>query len=374
MASRRGGRRVVNGRLVDVDKETFVLSVPRLIFFALLGAFLWTTNPANAPYTVHASLGLEHPYARPTVKGGRVTHRQVIDAARITNFGLFSTRRLDTQVQVSLGGVTWTCSTSSETYRGAIDHHSKPETVVCHLVRQYLCHGKPLVVDPKDRPYTTHRILLWTASGIAVLNLAAVSGTLRIKGLNGLLNILVYDPYDAPIGSVIDYIVESNWFLVPVYQRMDELIRLQSKASYFRVFDTDRANYVWSVAAFWISAMLCVNIVRLCFARLPRRTSLDVTVALAIGYLRGASWHQAMDQWAPALADWLFPSAAADITTTGLTWMIFLASAAVSGNPFPAMMAWFGANTVGFHLGQYQFRHQIVVHHVKSFWKSLLFR
>lgn len=351
-------RRVdANGRLVRPSFAHLEVSYRRLAAVVLIAAILVQTNPANHNTQEH----LFYPYARVT-----------------TNFWFFSTIKLPNGVRLMALGRSFDCPVAASQAVGAsamvVETPPNPfSQFVCPVLRDILCHGRPLVWYPTNRAYTAHRILVWTYLLLATVcyvirNLQSVltSG----QGIvSSFFSLLLPDSSSSVLGYTLSFLYVASTILHSTWERLDQLVLVQHANSFFRPTLNDDWNYLFAVCFFWIYTTLIVHFTKHVVPT-GRQQQHGLLVAVALGYLRG-SFGPAYGRGQGRSSVLLLPSWS--VSTMSLTWtlILLLGTTTPSSNLVVTIVPWIAANTMGALLGDYQFQNQDLSQLANAVWKGL---
>jgi hypothetical protein len=341
-------RVVVNGRLVE--SATVELRVHWSRFFALFwsSCILWFSNPYNNP-DVHMD---------GTTFAGPHNHW--------TNYGLFSVRdrRRGDGFTVYALGQDFTCYYDYE---------------ICRTLKDVFCHERPLLFDSKNWSYTAHHLLMFVY---------VLMGCLR--WCSNLDDLVHQDTYGACLLSLFvprwTSWFEARWFLFPAWERMGVLVPRQQSQTAFRLFESDGANYAWSVTFFYLVSALCLYLANGNRWATLRRTMPPPTTtnpsllhpssclnAVALGFVRGSlaqTVSSSYYQLASNRGRLRFPPFPVQMSSLSATWTLLAVQVAAGG--IPALLPWWSAHMVGTVMGTYQFQNQELVKMVDSLWTGLI--
>jgi hypothetical protein len=274
-----------------------------------------------------------------------------------TNFGFFSVNERATRVEIHALGNKIHCRFGDETFGE-----------FCQALQADLCHQKPLFWDPHDRPYTTHRLFTWSlvAAGVIAYSMkdpkALLSGNVLVDSF--LTIWFSSDLSSSPLLSTLGAIWQSNFFLYPVWIRLDTLVPIQHPNSWFRVVDDhdqNDLNYALSLLFLLLVAAGANAVTHMITKRFLLR-GVESVVAVALGYYRGS-----LSNVSAATAITFPVLSSLSVNLTALHWTALLTM--LMRMDF-SVFSWLGANIVGAFMGEYQYQNQFTLALARQAWRS----
>jgi hypothetical protein len=313
---RRQQQHVVNGRLVAGSGW----DPKRCLGVAAVCLSLWFSNPANTSY--YADMSDDW----------------------ITNYGFFSVLEYGDRIAFSILTFPVNCRFSN-----------RPQDDVCTALRDILAHQKPLLWDPDDRAHTVHRFF------VAFLLLGALVAACRRPSsrlstdhrLNAFLSMWVHTP-QRPLMGLLWCLLTANVLLAPIWKVLCDIVPLQDKSSWFRLFSPTYplADIVVSVLAIVLLAV-GVNAAGNYWTNGLYLLRFEGILAVALGYYRGILGSAPFSlSLLHTVLPYIVP---ASVSVNAMTWTLLVACATQESPT--AAAAFFLANLAGAHLGQYQYRH-----------------
>jgi len=311
---------MVGGRLVQ-DSSTWSMS--RLYFALLLIGGLVLTNPAISPRG-HAGL--------------------------LTNYGVFAMIDHGSKLTMSVASFEMYCYYSDHGISGALI-----EPPLCLYLRNNLAHGKPLLWDEYDAPYTIHRLFIALC---VLMNVVMFLRSYQLTGNVGLDAYLVLWTTGSRNTCLIILwvILEANCVLYLVWEVLVETVEQQSQGSIFFVFEDRLLNSVLTSTVLIFAAVFINACSR--FVTGHYLLQFDGILATVLGYCRAVTGNQSRSLVNLSLLSVLpIPMAPVSMSVKSVTWTLLLITF-VQRSPFAAA-ACFGCNALGALVGEYQYQHQV---------------
>jgi hypothetical protein len=380
--SSRGGATVVNGCIIygpSTKRTTF--SWLRWIVVTSLLLYLHGTNPENFSSTNPKYL---HPKQRAKLKQAPKSRSQVTlerfmswgneikswtqipfsksstlsshERRRTTNFWFFHVQENSSKgVVVAIGGFDLHCNYSDEEY-------PLIGISICqNVIQQYMTHRKPLMYNPNDYAYTSHRIFAFILIVSSLYSFCYTSPIIIQTGytiLDSVATFIFDDTDQSSLLSLIYRLLSLNLLIYPVLQAMEITVKQQSPDSLFVLSTTNQSiNYTFSLLI-WLVLAIVMNAASKSWTG---RFALQFHALAAVGmgyYAR----YQASGM-AP-IFDWMLEPEEVDEAWTFITWTIVLILA-VRGSITTAVF-WCFAHCAGQILYQYQYDHLVLIATARS--------
>ncbi|GKY98254.1 hypothetical protein MPSEU_000783100 [Mayamaea pseudoterrestris] len=333
----RNPRTVVNGRLVEPQRRS--LSLQRLAVVSLCLAFLYYTN--------YNSLSLS--------RRRRATK----------NFAFWSLTEVSSdRVRIQAARLSYDCLVR--------------KNPVCAYIRDQLAHGKPILYDENDYPYTVHRTICWSLFFLSLLQWCWDGTKLNRFSRNMFLDAAL-DLLLLPLDSVLSLIGLLSFVLYPTWMRMQTMVLLQHQSSLFH------ESFAFSVACLLLISVLGNALSRYFFnashsCQLGRLAPAPAhaLIAAAAGYYRGTF-----------ASDILFAGATPSHTLYGthyyspmtMNWMLvsFVVASVIlarrRGYGIGIIVSWILVNIMAAMMGRYQQEQQllpVLAGSVSNAWSEFL--
>ena len=379
--STTSGATVINGRIVygpSMKPTTF--SWLRFTVLMSILLYLHGTNPENfsSPKTT-SSIRQKSKVKQPPKSRSQVTLERFMswgneikswtqipfvksstlsshERRRITNYWLFHVQENSYKgVFVAIAGFDLHCNYSDEEY-------PLIGISLCqNVIQQYMTHRKPLLYDPNDFAYTSHRIFALILVVSSLYSFCYTSPIIIRTGytiLDSVATFLFEDSDQSSLVSLIYRLLLLNLLIYPVLQAMEITVKQQSPDSLFVLSTTNQSvNYAFSLLI-WLVFAIVMNAASKSWTG---RFALQFHALAAVGmgyYAR----YQASGM-AP-IFDWMLEPEEVDEAWTFITWTIVLILA-VRGSITTAVF-WCFAHCAGQLLYQYQYDHLVLIATARS--------
>lgn len=378
--STRSVATVVNGRIVhgpSVKPTTF--SWLRCLVLASFLFYLHGTNPANFSIPRTSSQKQKFKSKQPPKGRSQVTFERFIswgtefhswtqvpytkskilsshERRRITNYWFFSVQENSSKgVVVAIGGFDLHCNYSDEEY-------PLIGISLCqNVIQQYMTHRKPLLYDPTDYAYTSHRIfgLILIASSLFSF---CFTNPIIIRTGSTILDAtatFLFDDYDqSSLVSLAYRLLSLNLLIYPALQAMEVTVKQQSPESLFILSTTnDSINYMFSLLI-WLSLAIIINAASKSWTG-QFALQFHALAAVGMGY-----YARYQSSGMAPIFDWMLEPEEVEEAWTFISWTIVLVLA-VRGSITTAVF-WCFAHCAGQMLYQYQYDHLILIATARS--------
>jgi hypothetical protein len=333
-------RTVVNGRLVEPMRS---FSPQRFATVTLVLAFLYLTN-----------------------RTARIPSR------RKTDFAFWSLSEVSSdRVRLHVAMLSVDCL-----------YRSNSVGPLCTLIRDRLAHHQPLLYDKDDYPYTIHRSICWTLFMSSLFYSCWNSRSKSSRLSRNFLLDAVLDLFLLPIDTALSLISFLAFAIYPTWMRMQTLVLLQHKNSWFH------DSLALSVACLMLVALVGNALSRniwnttghnSCQLGRLAPAPAHALVAAATGYYRGSF---ASDSFLAAPSHNFY--GASYYSPTTMNWIFFslvVASVVPRRRDYGIgiIVSWILTNILAAFFGQYQQEQQVlpvlantVSNAWKEFWHSLV--
>ena len=380
--SKRSGATVVNGRIVyGPSTKPTTFSWLRCIVMLSTLLYLHGTNPenftnpnTNYPHHRQKAKLKQSPKSRSLVTLERfmswgneikswtqipITKSSFMsshDRRRTTNFGFFHVQENSSKgVVVAIGGFDLHCNYSDEEY-------PLIGISLCqNVIHQYMTHRKPLLYNPNDYAYTSHRIFALVLTITSLYSFCHTSPIIIRTGyiiMDSVATFLFDESDQSSLVSLMYRLLSLNLLVYPALQAMEITVKQQSPDSLFVLSTTNqRINYTFSLLI-WLMLAIIINAASKSWTG-QFALQFHALAAVGMGYY---ARYQASGM-AP-IFDWMLEPEEVDEAWTFITWTIVLLLA-VRGSITTAVF-WCFAHCAGQILYQYQYDHLVLIATARS--------
>ena len=230
-----------------------------------------------------------------------------------------------------------------------------------NVIQQYMTHRKPLLYDPTDYAYTSHRIfgLILIASSLFSF---CFTNPIIIRTGSTILDAaatFLFDDYDqSSLVSLAYRLLSLNLLIYPALQAMEVTVKQQSPESLFILSTTnDSINYMFSLLI-WLSLAIIINAASKSWTG-QFALQFHALAAVGMGY-----YARYQSSGMAPIFDWMLEPEEVEEAWTFISWTIVLVLA-VRGSITTAVF-WCFAHCAGQMLYQYQYDHLILIATARS--------